>query len=140
MSFREKIHWVAFISLLGAFGWYFLFYPWSIVDSPAGVAATAGMMVPVTIVIILSMSIVTAFWAIRTPKEVNLKEDERDRTIHMRGTHLAYYFIVLGVWANLFAIFYHLSAGVRLNLLIATVVVAELIRVGVQIFHYRRGY
>jgi hypothetical protein len=27
MSFREKIHWVAFVGLLAGFGWYFLSYP-----------------------------------------------------------------------------------------------------------------
>lgn len=140
MSFREKIHWVAFASLFVAFGWYFLSYPWSIVDRPAGVLAVAGMLVPVTIVIIGSMSVAAAALAIRAPKEAHLKEDEREKTIHLRGTHAAYYLLVLGVWANLFAIFYHISAAGRLNLLIATVVIAELVRVGAQLFYYRRGY
>lgn len=140
MSFREKIHWVAFISLSLAFGWYFLTYPWSVMNTPAGVGATAAMLLPVTIVIIGSMSLVAAVLAIRSPKEANLKEDERDKTIHLKGTHMAYYPLVLGVWANLFAIFYHISAAGRLNLLIATVVLAELVRVGAQLYYYRRGY
>lgn len=140
MSFREKIHWVAFLSLAAAFGWYFLAYPWTIIGRPEGVGAAAGMLVPVTIVIIGSMSLVAAALAIRTPEEAHLKEDEREKTIHLKGTHAAYYLLVLGVWANLFAIFYHVSAAGRLNLLIATVVVAELVRVGVQLYFYRRGY
>ncbi|MBA4046952.1 MAG: hypothetical protein C0476_00255 [Sphingomonas sp.] len=140
MSFREKIHWVAFTSLAVAFGWYFLSYPWSIVDQPRGVWAVAGMLVPVTIVIIGSMSIAAAALAIRAPKEAQLKEDEREKTIHLRGTHAAYYPLVIGIWGNLFAIFHHISAAGRLNLLIATVVVAELIRVGAQLYYYRRGY
>lgn len=140
MSFREKIHWVAFVSLAAAFGWYFLRYPWPIVARPEGVAAVAGMLVPVTIVIIGSMSIAAAALAIRAPKEAHLKEDERENTIHLRGTHAAYYPLVLGVWANLFAVFYHISAAGRLNLLIATVVVAELVRVGAQLYLYRRGH
>jgi hypothetical protein len=140
MSFREKIHWASFLALLVAFGWYFLTYPWEIVGSPAGVLAVAGMLVPVTIIIIGVMVVTTAFFAIRTPKEVNLKEDERERFIHIRGTHLAYYPLVLGVWANMIAMFYRLSVGEHLNLLIATVVIAELVRVGSQLFFYRRGY
>jgi hypothetical protein len=139
MSFREKIHWVSFLSLFVAFGWYFLTYPWEVVGSPAGVLAVAGMLVPVTIIIIGVMAVTTAFFAIRTPKEVNLNEDERDRLIHIRGTHLAYYPLVVGVWANIIAMFYRLSVGEHLNLLIATVVIAELVRVGSQIFFYRRG-
>lgn len=140
MSFREKIHWVSFASLAVAFGWYFITYPWSIVDRPAGVLAVAGMLVPVTIVIIGSMSIAATALAIRAPKEALLKEDEREKTIHLRGTHAAYYPLVIGIWGNLFAIFYHISAAGRLNLLIATVVVAELIRVAAQLYYYRRGY
>jgi hypothetical protein len=140
MSFREKIHWVAFISLSLSFGWFFLSYPWSILNTPAGVAATASMLVPVTIAILGSMSVVAAALAVRSPKEANLKEDEREKTIHLKGTHLAYYPLVLGVWANLFAMFCHISVAGRLNLLIATVVIAELIRVGAQLYCYRRGY
>lgn len=140
MSFREKIHWVAFVSLLLSFGWFFLRYPWAVVNTAAGIGATAGMLVPVTIVIVGSMSIAAASLAIRSPKEANLKEDERDKAIHLKGTHMAYYPLVLGVWANLFAVFYRISAAGKLNLLIATVVIAELVRVGVQLYHYRRGY
>lgn len=140
MSFREKIHWVAFVSLSLAFGWYFLSYPWSMIDRPEGVAATAGMLAPVTIAILASMSIAAAALAIRTPNEAHLKEDERERLIHVKGTHAAYYPLVIGVWANLFAIFYHVSAAGRLNMLIATVVLAELVRVGSQLYFYRRGY
>jgi hypothetical protein len=140
MSFREKLHWASFIALFAAFGWYFLTYPWQIIATPAGVGAVAGMLVPVTVIIIVVMVLTTAYFAIRTPKEVNLKEDERDRTIHIRGTHLAYYPLVLGVWANMIAMFYRLSVGEHLNLLIATVVVAELVRVGSQLYYYRRGY
>ncbi|WP_066649448.1 MULTISPECIES: hypothetical protein [Sphingomonas] len=140
MAFREKIHWVAFASLAAAFGWYFLAYPWSIVDRPAGVAAVAGMLVPVTIVIIGSMSIAAAALAIRAPREAHLKEDEREQIIHLKGTHAAYYPLVLGAWANLFSIFHHFSSAMQLNILIATVVIAELVRVGAQLYYYRRGY
>jgi hypothetical protein len=140
MSFREKIHWASFLALFVAFGWYFLTYPWNIIDTPAGVGAVAGMLVPVTIIIIIVMTVTTVYFAIRTPAEVNIREDERERTIHIRGTHLAYYPLVLGVWANMIAMFYRLSVGEHLNLLIATVVVAELVRVGSQLYYYRRGY
>lgn len=140
MSFSEKIHWAAFLALITAFGWYFISYPWQIVGTPAGVGAVAGMLVPVTIIIIGVMALTAAYFAIRAPKEANLKEDERERTIHMRGTHLAYYPLILGVWANMIAMFWRLSVGEHLNLLIATAVVAELVRVGSQLYFYRRGY
>ncbi len=69
-----------------------------------------------------------------------MKGDERERNFHIRGTHLAYYPLVIGMWGNMIAMFYRLSVAEHLNLLIATIVVAELIRVGSQLYYYRRGY
>lgn len=138
MSFREKLHWAAFIGLTGAFGWYFLTYPWAIVGTRAGIGAVAGMLVPVTLIIIGLMSVTAAYLAIRYPKEANLREDERERGIHLRGTHAAYYPLVLGVYGAIIAIFNHVSGAALLNLLIAIVVSAELVRVGWQLWLYRR--
>ncbi|MBB6427608.1 hypothetical protein [Sphingopyxis sp. JAI128] len=140
MSFREKIHWVTLVTMILAFGWYFLVYPWRIVASPAGVMATAGMLVPVTIAIIVAMTVATAFLAIRSPREVHAREDERDRGIHMRGTHFGYYPLVVGIWINIFLIFWGIGQAEQLNLMIATLVVAEIVRIGTQLYLYRRGY
>jgi hypothetical protein len=132
MLFREKIHWAAFVGLGGAFSWYFLSYPW------AGIGAAAGKLVPVAIIIILLMSVTAAYLAIRYPKDAHLKEDERERAIHLRGTHAAYYPLVLGVYALLVAVFWGFSGAALLNLLLAIVVFAELVRVGAQLWLYRR--
>ena len=140
MSFREKTHWAAFIGIFVAFGWYFVAYPWHKIDTPAGVGAVAGMLVPVTVIIIAVRAATAAFFAIRAPNEAYVKEDERERGIHLLGTHLAYYPLVLGCWANMIAIFYRFTPGVYLNMLIATVVLAELVRVGAQLYYYRRGH
>jgi hypothetical protein len=140
MAFREKIHWVTLVTMILAFGWYFLAYPWQVADSPAGVWATAGLLVPVTIAIIVAMTVATAFLAIRNRAEVDVKEDERDRSFHMRGTHYAYYPLVVGIWVNILLIFWGIGQAQQLNLMIATLVVAELFRIGTQLFLYRRGH
>ena len=139
MSFREKLHWAAFVGIAGAFGWYFLTFPWALVNSQEGIGAVAGMLVPVTIIIIAIMSAVAAFLAIRFPREASLKEDEREREIHRRGTHAAYYPLVLGVYGLLVAVFWGWSGALLLNLVLAVVVSAELVRVGTQLLLYRRG-
>lgn len=138
MSFRERIHWSALIAMLLAFGWYFAAYPWDVIDTPAGLGASAGMLVLVTILIIVTMSVTAAFFAIRSPKEAHIAEDERERRIHLLGTHFAYYPLVIAVWLNAIAQFYRPSAALALNLLLATAVGAELVRVGVQLWLYRR--
>ena len=138
MSFREKIHWAAFIGIAGAFGWYFLSFPWHLAQERAGVGAVAGMLVPVTIIILTLMSVTAAWFAIRAPKEAQLAEDERERSIHLRGTHAAYYPLVLGAYAVLVAVFWGWQGAALLNLLLAVIVTAELVRVGWQLWLYRR--
>lgn len=139
MSFREKIHWAAFIGIAGAFGWYFLSYPWSIVGTSAGIGAIAGMLVPVTLIIIGLMSVTAGYLAIRYPKEAHLKEDERERGIHLKGTHAAYYPLVIGSYGIMGALFNQLSTALLINLLLAVIITAELVRVGAQLWFYRKG-
>ena len=81
----------------------------------------------------------TAYFALRTPKEANLKEDERERIIHRMGTHAAYYPLVLGCWFTIFAIINGATYGWSVNILMATLVLSELVRVGAQLYLYRRG-
>lgn len=130
------MHWAAFIGIAGAFGWYFLQYPWAIMDTPAGRGAVAGMLVIVTIIVAGLMTVTASFLAIRYPREANFKEDEREQQLHRRGTFVAYYPLVLGVYAVIVAVFNHVSDAALLNLLIAVVVAAELVRVGWQLWLY----
>ena len=137
MSFREKMHRVAFIAILLAFGWYFLTFPWSDAGGPAALWIAGGMLIPLTLGIIVAMSVATAIIAIRNRREVDIAEDERDRMIHWRGTHLAYYPMVTGTWACIGLLFTGVEPVILLNLLLAMVVVSELLRIGSQIWFYR---
>ena len=139
MSFREKTHWVALIVILAAFGWYFLQLHTVLPHGPGNIAASGGLLTGVTIGIILAMSVVIGIIAAMNPREAHMKDDERDRAIHWRGTHYAYYPIVIGVWLCIGAIFYGYSAGTILNSLLAVVVVAEVVRIGSQLWLYRRS-
>lgn len=140
MSFREKIHWVALVGLVLGFGWYFATYPWSEANTRTGMLTSVWMLIPTTIIFLVPMIAGTVWFAIREPKEAQLKEDEREKIIHLKGTHAAYYPLVLGIWANVFALINGLSYGWSVNILMATLVLAELVRVGSQLVYYRRGY
>lgn len=138
MSFREKTHWIAFVAIVLAFGWYFLNYPWNAARSAAGLWASGGMLIAVSVGIILAMSVATAVIALRNRQEIDLREDERDRTIHRHGTHLAYYPMVIGSWVCIGLIFAGIDSAILLNVILAMVVCAELVRIGSQIWLYRR--
>ncbi|VXD00981.1 hypothetical protein [Sphingomonas sp. AX6] len=139
MSFREKTHWIAFVAIVLAFGWYFLNYPWSATPTAAGLWASGGMLIAVSVGIILAMSVATAVIAVRNRKEVDLREDERDRAIHRYGTHLAYYPMIIGSWTCIGLIFAGIDSAILLNVILAMVVGAELVRIGSQIWLYRQG-
>lgn len=140
MSFREKIHWVAFAVISIAFGWYFFTLPGAVADGTVSLWASAGLLLPPTLGIIVAMTLATAVIAIRSPQEVTLREDERDRDFHVRGTHLAYYPMVIGSWLCIGLIFGGIGTGNLLRVLLAMVVLSELVRIGSQIWFYRRGY
>lgn len=140
MSFREKIHWVAFVAIALAFGWYFLTLPSAIADGHAGLWASAGLLLLPTLGIIIAMTLATALLAIRNPREVTFAEDERDRHFHLRGTHLAYYPMVVGSWLCIGLIFGGTNEVILLRVLLAMVVLSELVRIGSQIWFYRKGY
>jgi hypothetical protein len=140
MSFREKIHWVALVSLILGFGWYFMSYPWATANTRDGMLTSVWMLIPTTLIFLVPMVIGSVWFAIRTPKEANLREDEREKMIHLKGAHAAYYPLVIGVWANIFALIYGLNYGWSVNILMATLVSAELVRVGAQLYLYRRGH
>lgn len=139
MSFREKTHWVAMIAIVLAFGWYFLNYPWSAAPSTAGLWASGGMLIAVSIGIIVAMTVATTVIALRNRREVSIQEDERDRAIHRHGTHLAYYPMVIGSWTCIGLIFAGVDRAILLNVILAMVVCAELLRIGSQIWLYRQG-
>ena len=67
--------------------------------------ASAGLLLVPTVGIIVAMTIATAVFAIRNPGEATMREDERDHDFHTRGTHLAYYPMVIGSWLCIGLIF-----------------------------------
>lgn len=139
MSFREKIHWATIIITVVTFGWYFAAYPWSQVGGPSGMWAGRWMIIAVSIISGLSLAVVAAVLALRNPGEAHQRADERDRTLHWRGTYAAYYTLIVGIWLCILLGFYGYGAEVMTNALLACFVVAELIRMGRQLQLYRRG-
>ena len=81
----------------------------------------------------MTCGVTAGYLAIRYPKEANLKEDERERSIHLKGTHAAYYPLVIGSYGIMGALFNQLSTALLINLLLAVIICAELVRVGWQL-------
>jgi hypothetical protein len=114
--------------------------PFAVANGTAGLWASAGLLLLPTLGIIVAMTLATAVIAIRSPQEVTLREDERDRDFHMCATHLAYYPLVIGSWLCIGLIFGGIGELNLLRVLLAMVVLSERVRIGSQIWFYRRSY
>lgn len=139
MTFREKTHWVALVVMVAAFGWFFIHSHTVLPRGPEHLAASGGLLTISTIGIIIAMSIIIGFIAARNPSEAHAAADERERTIHWRGTHYAYYPAVLGMWLCIWLIFAGYGSVTLLYSLLGVVVFAEIIRIGAQLWLYRKG-
>lgn len=138
MTFREKTHWVTLVVMIAAFGWFFIHSHMVLPRGPEHLAASGGLLIISTVGIIIAMSIIIGFIAARNPGEAHASADERDRSIHWRGTHYAYYPAVIGMWLCVWLIFSGYDRVTLLYSLLGVVVFSELIRIGAQLWLYRR--
>jgi hypothetical protein len=138
MTFREKTHWVALVVMLVAFGWFFIHAHTALPHGPEHLAASGGLLLVATVTIIVAMSIIIGFIAARNPRDAHVAADERERSIHWRGTHYAYYPAVIGMWLCIWLIFSDHSRVTILYSLLGVVVLSELVRIGAQLWLYRR--
>ena len=138
MTFREKTHWVALMVLLIAFGWFFVHTHMVLPRGSEHLAASGGLLIISIIAIVVAMSIIIGFIAARNPGDAHLAADERERSIHWRGTHYAYYPAVIGMWSCIGLILSGQDRVTLLYSLLGVAVLCEIIRIGAQLWLYRR--
>ncbi|MBR2173954.1 hypothetical protein [Sphingopyxis sp.] len=138
MAFREKIDWLSFAVILLGFSAYFWIFPYGVGDRE-GLAAQAGLLIALAIIFTIVMTIAATLLALMRPRDANAPADERDRNITRRASGIAYYVLIVGL-AGCFALA-HITRDLVLvlNAVLAAAVVAELVRLGLQIRFYRTG-
>jgi len=138
MYFREKTAWAALISILVGFGTYFATLAYGQATGRATPDYYAGLLVVVVLCVTIAMAIFGIVSAIRTPEEARALADERDRAIDARATRAAYFVLLIGTLSSAAAAWLGGLFWV-LNGLLASIVLAEVIRYGTMIRHYRRA-
>jgi uncharacterized membrane protein len=125
------------VILLG-FSAYFWIFPYG-VGNREGMAAQAGLLIALAIVFTIIITIAATLFASMRPKEANAPADERDRDITRRASGFAYYVLIAGL-AGCFALA-HITRDLVLvlNAVLAAAVIAELVRLGLQLRFYRAG-
>lgn len=138
MTFREKIDWLTLGVIALAFGWYAFVFPWSL-SGAAALAAQGGLLIVVAVAMTLVLTIASVALAIHRPRDANAPADERDRGITCRAATRAYYVLIVGATCCFAIGYWTADLAAVLNGLLASVVIAELVRLASQVGAYRSG-
>jgi len=130
LAFREKSIVAQMSAILLVYG-YFGVRLWG---KPLTSIAATGALIGITILMILIL--VAAHIAIRLNSGDQLT-DERDRVIALRGSRIGYTALAAGVWGVLFLAIGRAPYDLLFYMIMGLFAVAELVRLGTQLFYYR---
>lgn len=134
LSFREKSLWLMFVTLIAAFGFYFVTV---LPPGAADVRPPEVIIFVVALVFLVVMQIVGH--VVIAIMDRRTDEDERDRLIELKGTRNASYVLATGVFLALCAALASDGNFVFTHVLLASWVVAQLVEIGSQLVLHRRG-
>jgi hypothetical protein len=130
MGFREKSILAQLAAILVVYS-YFGIQLWGKPLTP--IAATAAL---IGITILMILILIVAHIVIRFYSRPE-RPDERDHVIALRGSRNGYNALIAGVWCVLLLSISHAPYGYLFLAINAAVALAELVRLGSQLFYYR---
>ncbi|MFV3129683.1 hypothetical protein [Niveispirillum sp. KHB5.9] len=144
MSFREKLTWLQLLALLGFGGAYFIpvfgsYLGWGLLPGGQFMWMVYCLMTLIVgqIVVAVGLAILTA---IRNPREARSPRDERDRQVGLLGTRTGFYVLVVGAIGAMLTSHLGIDKRLLVNFMFFALLLAELSRLGTQVFMYRRGW
>jgi hypothetical protein len=140
MTFNEKSRWIALVANLAGWSWYFMTVGRALAAGVPDTPFLMTMLVPAIIVIVIVHIVGHATIAILKPKEAGAGMDERERAIAGRATRIAYSVLSAGLFVAIGVTLGRWSAFVAVNAVLLAFILAELVRYGVEIHAYRRGF
>ena len=134
MSFQEKSLWLMFVSLIVAFGFYFVqVLPAETIDVMPQQIGLFMLAVTLLVVVQIVGHIVIGMVDRRSDT------DERDRLIGLKGTRNAAYVLATGVFFALSIAVFSDGNFVFTHVLLGFWVASQLVEIGSQLFLYQRG-
>ena len=138
MTFHEKSRWIALVSNLVVWAWYFVTLARALAagapDEPGLLALMIPAIVAVTIINIVA-NVAVAVWK---PGEAKSGMDERERGIAHRGAARGYVLLQIGVIMVIVGSFFSWNPFLIVNALVFVLIAAETARYGIEIVGYRR--
>ena len=139
MTFHEKSRWIAFLSNLLVWAWYFTTLARALAAGAPETPGLLAIMIPailaITVINIVG-HIAVALWR---PREARSTMDERERAIARAGAGRAYYLLQLGLIAVIGASFFRWNQFLVVNGLVFVLIAADTARYALEIAAYRRG-
>ncbi len=134
LSFQEKSLWFMFVSLIGAFGFYFV----TVLPTDTRDVMPQQVVVFVLAVVLLVILQIVGHIVIAIMDQ-RMATDERDRLIGLKSTRNAGYVLTTGVFLALCAALLTQGNFVFMHVLLGFWVLAQLVEIGSQLYLYRRG-
>ena len=136
MSFREKSAWISSVLILVLFGPYFWLVGRSLLGEGHVHFGTQFEMIGIFVVLEIAVHIAVA---IQSPRDARAPKDEREDLIDLKATRIAFYVLLVGVVASIFALHVPTRVWTLSQYVLFSVVVAELVKFASQIVFFRRG-
>lgn len=138
MSFREKSAWISLLTYGVVFGGYF-FTLWQAWDASYAQGLSIGLMIGAVVALIIVAIVLNTVIALFHPKTANAPADERETMIDLKAERIASYTLSIGVICLIGALLMGWNAFLVANLLLASMVIAELVKALAQIALFRAG-
>lgn len=136
MAWREKQAWLALSVMVVAYGAYFSLVTASEQSMLEMLLLFGGVAIAQAVVMIVGSTLL----AVQAGKEARAKADERDRAIDRRGTRIAYFVLLTGMIVVGVIMPFSKQGWQITNAALLALVAAEIVRYGVVVASYRRGW
>lgn len=138
MSFREKSAW-AMAVLLGAAGLYYLYI---VRAASAAIGETAPPQIAILFVllVVIGAVVVQTVLAVSSPKAASAPADERERIAGDRAGHWSGLLLATGVVCALGHYMAYGDGNALFHLIAASLIVAQIVEYGLEIFLLRRSF
>lgn len=139
MSFQEKVRWIAFVTTLVIWGWYFTGVAVAIMAGEQEIGPLGGRLLLAAVVsLVIQVGGIIAV-AAANPKEATINPDERDLQIERRAITWAYHIMWVGLFGVVIGAYLGWNMLITLNAVMFVFLIAEIVRCSLEIAAYRRG-
>jgi hypothetical protein len=138
MSFREKTAWIALISYVAVYGYYFWRIYGAIASGETETFHYGWLLTDSVIALVVIQIVLIILVAIFKPRDAKQPRDELDKLIWLKATRVACAVVMAGAFSVAVAIALGAPAFYTANALFLVTVAAEVARSTGQIVQYRR--